>query len=212
VIAFSPPPIIAVVVMLVSSRERTNALAFAAGWIVGIAVVGTIVLLLAGEAGASDDGEASTWVELLKLAIGVALVLLALRKWSGRPDAEDDVATPGWMATIRSLTPLRAGALGVVLSSVNPKNVLLLVAAAATEAQTGLSAGRQAIVWAIFVVIATLGVGTPVVLSVALGDRAAGVLDRLEQWLIRNATVVTAVLCLLIGVTLAGDAISGLAS
>jgi hypothetical protein len=44
----------------------------------------------------------------------------------------------------------------------------------------------------------------------ALGDRAAEPLDRLKTWLGRNNAVIMAVLLLVIGLKLIGDAISGL--
>ena len=77
-IAASPPPIIVAVLMLVSARPRANGLAYALGWITGIAALGTLVLALAGTADASDDdGDPSTWVSLLQLAFGVVLLVLA---------------------------------------------------------------------------------------------------------------------------------------
>ena len=72
-VALSPLPIVAVVLMLVTPRGRANGLAFVAGWIVGLAVVGAIVLAVAGKAGPSDDGSPATWVSVLKLVLGVAL-------------------------------------------------------------------------------------------------------------------------------------------
>lgn len=42
-----------------------------------------------------------------------------------------------------------------------------------------------------------------------MGARAAAVLDRLKAWMIRNSSVVMAVLCLVVGAKLVGDAISG---
>jgi threonine/homoserine/homoserine lactone efflux protein len=44
-VALSPVPIIAVVLMLSTPKGRVNGLAFLLGWVVGIAVLGTIVLL-----------------------------------------------------------------------------------------------------------------------------------------------------------------------
>ena len=140
-IAASPAPIAVAVLMLVSARPRANGLAFAFGWITGIAALGALVLALAGTAGAShDDGDPSTWVSLLQLGFGVVLLLLALKSWRGRPEAGDDVPVPAWMGAMHAFTPLKAAAVGVGLSAVNPKNVLFVIAAAATEAQAGLSA------------------------------------------------------------------------
>ena len=55
-VALSPLPIVAVVLMLARPRGRSNGPAFLLGGIVGLAVVGTIVLLVSGSASASDEG------------------------------------------------------------------------------------------------------------------------------------------------------------
>ena len=62
------------------------------------------------------------------------------------------------MQPLDDFTPLKAAGMGVVLAGVNPKNLLLTVAGAATIAQTGIDAGEQAIAYAVFVIVASLGV------------------------------------------------------
>jgi threonine/homoserine/homoserine lactone efflux protein len=211
-IAANPLPISVVVLMLVSARALANGLAFTAGWLTGIAVLGVIALVIADGAGASDDGQPSTWVNVLKLVLGAVLVVLAVTQWRGRPGKDDEVAMPAWMGTIDTFTPAKAAGVGVALSAVNPKNLLFVVAAAATEAQAGLSAPRQAIVWAIFTALATVGVAVPVALYLALGERAPALLDRIKVWLIRNKAAVLSILCLIIGATLIGASIGGFSS
>ena len=71
-IAISPVPIIAVILMLVTPRARVNGPAFVVGWLLGLAVIGTIVLLVAGPSDASENGEPATWVNVLKLVLGAA--------------------------------------------------------------------------------------------------------------------------------------------
>ena len=56
-VALSPVPIIAVVLMLATAKGRVNGPAFLAGWIFGIAVLGTIVLLAASGATAPASTE-----------------------------------------------------------------------------------------------------------------------------------------------------------
>ncbi|HMJ37458.1 MAG TPA: GAP family protein [Baekduia sp.] len=46
-VSLSPVPIIGVVLMLGTPRARANGPAFIAGWVLGLAAVGTIVLLAA---------------------------------------------------------------------------------------------------------------------------------------------------------------------
>jgi len=55
-VALSPLPIIAVVLMLTTPRARVNGPVFVLGWLAGLAVVGAIVLCVAGPAGASSSG------------------------------------------------------------------------------------------------------------------------------------------------------------
>jgi Sap, sulfolipid-1-addressing protein len=210
-VALSPLPIIAVILMLVTPRARSNGPAFIVGWLVGLAIVGTIVLLIAGPANASDDGEPATWADVLKLVLGALLLLVALKQWRARPQGDDDPPTPKWMGAIEGFTPPKAAGAGAVLAGANPKNLLLAVGAAAAIAQTGIPGGEQAIAYAVFAVIGTVGVGAPVVIYFALGDRAGPILERLKGWMAHNNAAIMAVLCLVIGAKLIGDGIAGLA-
>ena len=210
-VALSPVPIIAVVLMLGTPRARANGPAFVLGWIVGLAVVGTIVLVVAGGADASENDEPADWVGWLKIVLGVLLALVAVKQWRGRPRAGEEAAMPKWMRAIDRFTPGRSMAIAVALSAINPKNLLLTVGAAAAIAQTGVSTGDQAIALAVFVLVGTLGPGAPVAIYFALGDRATHILDELKTWMAAHNSAIMAVLCLVIGAKLIGDGISGLA-
>jgi threonine/homoserine/homoserine lactone efflux protein len=209
-VALSPVPIIAVILMLVTPRARSNGPAFIVGWLVGLALVGAVVLLIAGPTDASENGEPATWVDVLKLVLGLLLVLVALRQWRGRPHEGDEAPTPKWMGAIDGFTPPKALGAGALLAGANPKNLLLAVGAAATIAQTGIPGGEQAVAYAIFALIGTVGVGLPVAIYFALGERSGPILDRLKQWMAAHNAVIMAVLCLVIGAKLVGDAIAGL--
>src|SRR5262249_46808315 len=108
-----------------------------------------------------------------------------------------------------SFTPPKALAAGVVLSAANPKNLLLAAAAAVTVAAAGLSTSDEGITWVVFILIASIGVGAPVGVALAMGGRSGQILDDLKNWMARNNAVIMAVLLLVIGVKLIGDAISG---
>ena len=211
-VALSPVPIIAVVLMLTSRRARSNGPAFVIGWLIGLAVIGAIVLSVAGPAGASKSGSPATWVSWVKIVLGVGLLLVAVRQFRGRPKDSDEAALPKWMASIDSMKPLTVLGLAALLGGVNPKNLLLAVSAGASIAQTGISGAEQAIAYAVFAVIGTIGVGTPVVIYFALGERSETMLAGLKDWMGRHNAVIMSVLCLIIGVKLIGDAIGGLTS
>ncbi|MGD9571445.1 MAG: GAP family protein [Thermoleophilia bacterium] len=211
-IAVSPLPIVAVVLMLATPRGRVNGPAFVLAWIVGLAVVTTAVVLLAGDDATDDAGAPATWVSWLELVLGLGLLLVAARQFRGRPHGGGEASLPKWMAALDGFGAGKAAGAGVVLSAANPKNLLLAVAGGAIIAQGALSGGAEAGAIAVFVLIGTIGVAAPVVLYFALGARAGEVLDALRGWMARNNAVIMAVLLLVIGVKLIGDAISGFAA
>jgi threonine/homoserine/homoserine lactone efflux protein len=209
-VALSPLPIIAVVLMLGTPRGRVNGPAFLGGWILGIAVLGTVVLLVSSGASASKHGSPAHWVSILKLVLGGLLLLLAVRRWRDRSQRTATPELPGWMRTIDRFTPSRSAAMGAGLSALNPKNLVLVVGAAAAIAQTGASTASQAVALIVFIAIATLGVGAPVAIDHLMGDRASRILGELRDWMSRENATIIAIICVLIGAKLIGDGISGL--
>jgi hypothetical protein len=209
-IALSPVPIIAVVLMLTTPRARVNGPAFVLGWLLGLGVIGAIVLAVAGPANASSSGAPATWVSWLKIILGVGLLLIAARQFRGRPHGEDQAPMPKWMGAIENFKPAAALGTGALLAGANPKNLLLAVAGAAAIAQTGIAGAQQAIAYLIFAVIATIGVGAPVVIYFAMGERSQELLGKLKNWMGQHNAVIMSVLCLIIGAKLIGDAISAL--
>jgi threonine/homoserine/homoserine lactone efflux protein len=212
VVALSPIPIVAVVLMLSTPRGPTNGLAFLAGWLGGIGVVGIVLLQLAKAVSVGSTGDPATWVSVLKLVLGLALLALAAAQWRKRPRGDVEAATPGWMGALEGFTPLKAVGAAVVLSLLNPKNLILIIGAAATEAQFGLSTGQEIVVWVVFTLVASIGVLVPLVAYFTMGAGADAMLERLNAWMTRNNKTIMAVLCLIIGVKLIGDAISGFSS
>jgi hypothetical protein len=211
-VALSPVPIIAVVLMLVTERARANGPAFVAGWLIGLGVVGAVVLLIAKPADATSDTGPATWVSVLKLVLGALLLLIAARQWRGRPHGGEEPAPPKWMGAIEAFTPAKAAGAGAVLAGANPKNTLLAIAAAASIAATGIGGGEQAVAYVVFAVVGTVGVGAPVAIYFAMGDRAGPLLGSLRSWMARHNAAIMAVLLLVIGAKLIGDGIGGLTS
>jgi len=210
-VAISPIPIIAVVLLLTTQRARANGTVFIIGWLAGLAIIGAIALSIAGPVDASSSGAPATWVSWAKVVIGVALILVAALQFRGRPRNRDQLELPKWIGRIDQVKPLAAAGLGVVMGGFNPKNLLLAAAAAAAIAQTGISGAEQAIAYTVFALVGTLGVGAPVGIYVAMGARSEKPLSELKDWMARNNAVIMAIICLLIGVKLIGDAIGGLA-
>jgi Sap, sulfolipid-1-addressing protein len=211
-VAISPLPIIAVVLILVSPRGKGNGLAYLTGHVVGVLATGAILLVIAGSVGVEDEGQSAGWVSWLKLLLGVVLVVLALKQWRGRPQGADEAAMPKWMGAFDAFTPAKSAGMGAALASVNPKNLILIVAGMAAIAQTGIPAGEQAVGLLVFTAIASLGVATPVVIYFVLGERSTDLLGRMKTWMVANSAVIMTVILVVIAAKLIGDAISGFSS
>ena len=209
-VALSPIPIIASVLLVGAPRGRVNGPAFVLGCAVSTAVIGGLLIAAGVGSGASEPGGPSTGTSILKLVLGVTLLVLAARQWRGRPAPDDEPPMPKWMGALDGFSPQRSFAAGIVVTGLNPKNLLLVVAGAAAVAGAGATAGEEAVAWAIFTLIAIAGVSIPVLIAFAMGDRAGELLARLRKWMAHNNGVIMAVILLLIGVKLLGDGIAGL--
>ena len=204
-IAVSPIPIAAVILMLFSARARLNSISFMVAWIAGIALVTTIVVAIPGlEADGSEPSNTAGWI---KLVLAALLLLVGVHQWRTRPGPDDEVAVPGWMEKIDALTPVSSFGLGFLLSAVNPKNLLLAVAAGASIGALPLTTGQTVGAVVVFTVIAAITVMVPVIAYLFAGKRLDPTLDQAKAWLIGNNAAVMAVLIIVFGTSLLGDAI-----
>ncbi len=206
-VAISPIPIIATILMLMSPKPRPLGLSFLGGWVVGIGVAVVAFTLLGGILPEPETGDSRPVMGTIQLIVGALLLLMAVKQWRGRPGPGEDAELPKWMAAIDTMKPGAALGLALLLSAVNPKNLLLAVAAGASIGRAQLGTGPAAIVIAVFVVIAAVTVAAPVVLYLVAPGKAADVLDEVRAWLVANNAAIMAVLLLVIGTQLLGKGI-----
>ena len=209
-VAISPVPVIAVILMLLSPRAPRD----------GCGLPGRLGRR-GGRRGdrrqpAGRSGHLGRLVRpqrvvsVLKVVLGVVALALAWREWRGRPRLGHPTGLPSWMSAIESMTPVRATGLGALLAAVNPKNLTLCLAAGASIGGAGLNGGEDAVVVAVFVVVASSTVAVPVIGYVAAGDRVTRPLDDLRDWLTDNNATVMTVLLLVIGAVILGQGVAGL--
>jgi threonine/homoserine/homoserine lactone efflux protein len=193
--------------MLLAAKAGGTSAGFLLGWVAGIAVATTVFTALAG-AGFGGSGEPPAAVSWIKIGLGV--LLLAVRQWRGRPKPGAQADLPKWMSAIDTVTPAKAVGLGFLLSAVNPKNLLMCVAAGAAIGSGGLSGGEEVVAVAVFTVLAASTVAVPVLAYAVARDRLRGLLDELKEWLQTHNAAVMSVLLLVIGTVLIGKGIGGL--
>jgi threonine/homoserine/homoserine lactone efflux protein len=207
VVTISPINVIPVILLLFTKRPLVHASCFLVGFIAGVAAVLGACVAIADAVDLSPGSGHSTWVGVLKLALGAYLVGAAVRKFRGRPRAGEEGAMPAWMDGIAGFGVGRSSGAGLALGAVNPKNVVVGLAAAATIASADLSIGEEIGAIAIYVLVAVLGVVAPIVVTILLGDRAHEVLIGWRSWLGQNNATVMSVLFLVFGAVLIGQGI-----
>jgi threonine/homoserine/homoserine lactone efflux protein len=208
-VALSPVPIIAVILILGTPKARSNGPAFAAGWVLGLVVVSTVVVLVTGGADDPDSGTSDA-VDVVELLFGLLFLALAWKQWQSRPKSGEEAALPKWMSAVDSLAAGRCLALGAALSGLNPKNLALTAAAAASIAQAGLDGGGTAVSLAVFVVLGSLSVAGPAAFYLAATDRAEAPLAAVKDFMSRHNAVIMMVVLLVLGAKLVGGGIAGL--
>jgi hypothetical protein len=87
---------------------------------------------------------------------------------------------------VDSMTPSKALMLGLLLSAVVPKNLLLALSAGVIVGEARLSVGEASVVIVGFTVIATSTVAIPVVAHLVAPARMRGPFQRLREWLVEN--------------------------
>ncbi len=211
-IAISPIPIIAIILILFSDRARVNGPTFLVGWVIGLAAVSAVVYLVSDAANASSDASSSDTISWGKVGLGLLLLGLARRNYAKRPKPGEAPVLPGWMATVETITPVRAFGLALLLSVVNPKNLVLAIGAAAGLGQLGLDTEDAVVALAVFVVVASLSVAFAVVYELFGGEGARSTLNELKEWMTEHNAAVMAVLFLVFGVVLISQGIGLLSS
>ncbi|QBJ98794.1 GAP family protein [Rhodococcus sp. ABRD24] len=208
-IAISPFTIIAAILMLLSSSARRTGPGFLIGWILGIAIAVTVFVLLAGLLTPDgDSGGSNVPRAIVQLLLAALFLLLAVRQWRGRPAPGESPALPKWMAAIDGFTFTRALGLGLLLSALNPKNLLIAASAGVTIGDAGLAALPASIATGVFVLCAASTVWIPVTAFLVASEQLRGPLDALHRWLVRENDVVMTVLMAFIAVLMVGKAMA----
>ncbi|GAB3633122.1 hypothetical protein GCM10027421_24750 [Microbacterium shaanxiense] len=206
-IAISPLPIIVVILTLLSPRARTSSAGFLLGWLIGILAV--IAVLTAASSILPDraDSEPSVWSGILKLVLGALLLLLALKQWRKRPHGDATPELPGWMKKVDALRFGGGIRLGLFLSVVNPKNVILSTSVGVDLGTSDLDFGALAVATAVFTLVAASTVLVPVIAYAIAAARLRAPLEFLHAWLTRENHTIMGVLFVVLGFVTLGKGI-----
>jgi threonine/homoserine/homoserine lactone efflux protein len=192
----SPLPVIVATVLLFTPRPRPTSVTYVVIWIAGLTLATVVMSLLAG----AIQGQQGTgvWGAWARAALGLILVVVAVRMWLGRSEE----STPAWLSTLMDAGPREAVRYGLLLSLANPKELLMAAAAglAVGASDVGTVAAAGAI--AVFVAVGAASVAAPLVVFLVGGRSTLGRLATIREWLQCNSVAVASGVLLAIGVLL----------
>lgn len=198
-IAFSPIPIIAVILMLFSKRAKVNAPLFAATWVGAMLIVGGVALFFLADNEFTRQQSVKIGGSTAVLLLGVLFVLYGVVLWLRRPRNAENAKTPRWLQMVSDLPPFVAAALGMASILLNTKNLPLFLAAVQDIVTSDLGLVASFVALVIFVVMASVTVVTPIVLFLFGGETMHARLAAFRVWLTHYNQAILAWVFLMMG-------------
>jgi hypothetical protein len=192
--SIAPPLLLLTILFLGSERPLPNATALALGYFTICAAVGVAGLTVFGGA----ESAASTFGRLIGVAVGALLLVLGLRSLLNAPDP--DARPPGWMESVKSMSPPRAFGIGMALFPIQIKNLGIFVASIELIVGSSLSPQGSASALGLVLMIFAIPVLALIGLYAAVPQRASDVLGSLRTWMEKHNRAITVVLCFVFGV------------
>ena len=198
-IALQPFRLSVFTVILSAKGGTRKGLGFILGWLASLVLVIAGVVLITGGKPARPRTVPSTVVLSIRLALGIALIVIAVVQWRRRNRAR---RPPAWLARLDAMSPWTAAGIAVLMQPWT-----LVAAAAATAAQARLSSAGGYLALASFCLLAT---SSFIVLELyaVFAPSASTRLAALRSWLDAHGNEVIIIVCLVLGVWLTGQGIS----
>jgi threonine/homoserine/homoserine lactone efflux protein len=179
------PTMIGLVVLFLSNEKGlANAIAFILGKYLVYVLWGLLALDLADFLSYTSSASYTTISVIFFLIFGLLLVILAIRNFFGEDDP--DAPPPKFMTILDKLGPTRLFGLGIAVSLMQPRFIILVLAGASIIAEARLPSTETFIsilILALLMVWATL---IPVVVFLVMGKRRAAAMKSMRTWLITH--------------------------
>ncbi len=206
-ITLEPIPLTAFILVLASKNGVKKGAAFIFGWLLSLAVVVTITVLATGNNPPQPSTAPSLAALAVKLAIGVALVIIGVRRYRMIGQPKKPKKQPKWQTGIDSMSPLYAMGLAPL---VQPWG--LVAAGVADVVAAKLSSWESYLALVLFCLIST---GTYLVMEVGAllnPDKSQVLLTRLRTWMDTHTDQIIVVVSLALGFWLVGKSLYSILS
>ena len=202
VITLEPIPLTAFLLILLSKSGTRKGAAFIFGWLLSLAVVVAVTVLVTGNKPPQPNTAPSLGALAAKMAIGVALVLIAIRQRRRMGKPKPPKKTPKWQTGLDNMSPWYAMGLAPLTQPWG-----LVAAGVAVIVEAKLSSWESYIALFLFCLVST---AVYIALELYAGfrpERAQAFLSRIRTWIDTHTDQVIIVASLVLGFWLIGKSI-----
>jgi hypothetical protein len=194
----SPVSVVTVIVLLSMPSGVRRAIAFLCGWLLALALIGTImVFVLHGQDFSSKSTNPSRAVSALEVLLGSALLVWAFAAFRRREPSSGEPSTPKWLSRIQGTHWLIGLAVGALMLSYG-----LSLAAASEILKANVTRLDAGIALAVFALASMLTVAAPIVAVVVSPERSEQRLAAWKGWLLGNSRTVGLVVLMIVAAAL----------
>ena len=202
VITLEPIPLTAFLLILLSKGGTRKGAAFIFGWLLSLAIVVAVTVLVTGNKPPQPNTAPSLGALAAKIAIGVALVLIAVRQRRRMGKPRPPKKPPKWQTGLDNMSPWYAMGLAPLTQPWG-----LVAAGVATITEAKLSSWESYVTLFLFCLVST---AIYIALELYAGfrpERAQAFLGRIRTWIDTHTDQVIIVVSLLLGLWLVGKSI-----
>jgi len=202
-VAVDPLPLTAFLVVLPSQRGVRKGAAFVFGWLVSLAIVVAISVLATGDNPPKPETVPSLAALAGKIALGVVLVVIAIRHRRMMRGPKKPKKPPKWQEHVDSMSPWFAMGLAPALQP-----WLLIGAGAATVVEAKLSDWQSYLALLVFCVLASSSYLAMLIYAVLRPAQSQAFLARFRNWIDTHTDHAIVLGSLLLGLWLIANSLS----
>jgi hypothetical protein len=195
-----------VLALVVGDRPLRTGFWFYLGALTATLAIGVAAAFVIGNAAASHTSTPKTWVAIVDVVAGAALLVVVARVARRPPNPARTTAMIDRMSTLATAPIAAIAGAGAALA--NPGGFIPLALKDISE--TNPSAYGYVVEWLFFSLVSLLPLALALILLVVARGLALRILNSARAWLERRATTIALVLVTLIAVSLLRNGIAGL--
>jgi len=201
-ITLEPIPLTAFILILASERGTRKGAAFVFGWLVSLGIVVAVTVLATGNSPPKQSTAPSVGTLAVKIALGVVLLVIALRQYRRMGQPKKPKKQPKWQAGVDSMSPWYAMALAPLTQPWG-----LIAAGAATVVEAKLSSWEDYFALVYFCLLATASYLLMEIYAAIRPAETQDLLARLRQWIDSHTDQLIVWVSLVVGFWLVGKSI-----